>query len=369
VPDTDCAIIGAGVVGLAAARALALAGRDCVIVDRGPIIGSETSSRNSEVIHAGLYYPTGSLKARYCVAGKHRLYDYLEAHGVPHARLGKLVVATDDAERDRLGAIRAQAETNGVLDTELIDADAALALEPALACAGALVSPSTGIIDTHAYMAALLGDAEDHGATLALNTTVERIVSRDGTFDLHTSGSDGDFVLSARCVINCAGLGAVEMARRTEGLDPEHVPDFFMVKGSYFTLAGKAPFGRLIYPVPIAHGLGVHLTLDMGGQARFGPDAELVEEIDYDVGVDRLPAFERAVRRYWPGLPAGSLAPDYAGVRPKLAAGDAGGVDFRIDGPETHSVPGLVNYFAIESPGLTSSLCLGDLAVELLAES
>ncbi len=362
--ETDCVIIGAGVVGLAAARALAISGRECVIVDRGPVIGSETSSRNSEVIHAGLYYKTGSLKGQACVSGKPQLYAYLKERALPHRCCGKLVVASDDDELSRLGAISHQAEANGVHDTTIISRAEALELEPALSCTGALVSPSTGIIDTHTYMTSLLGDAEDRGAVLALNTAVERIVVRKGGFELHTRGAEEAFAMRAREVVNCAGLGAVEIARRTEDLAPAHIPEFFMVKGSYFTLSGRAPFNRLIYPVPIAHGLGVHLTLDIAGEARFGPDAELVDKIDYNVGTAQRAAFETAVRRYWPGLPDGALQPGYAGIRPKTTSDPV--ADFRIDGPAEHGIEGLVNFFGIESPGLTSSLFLGDRAVEML---
>jgi L-2-hydroxyglutarate oxidase LhgO len=341
---------------------MARAGHECVIIERGALIGSEISSRNSEVIHAGLYYASGSLKARACVAGKAQLYDYLQSRGLPHARLGKLVVATNDAEVSKLSTIQAQAQANGVNDTYLISAQEAQTLEPALACSGALVSPSTGIIDTHPYMLSLLGEAEDCGAALALNTRVERVIVGGGGFEIHTDGADGAFAVNARTLINCAGLGAVELARNIDGLDPAHVPEFHMVKGSYFSLSSPAPFKRLIYPVPIAHGLGVHLTLDIAGQARFGPDAEVVEEVDYEVGLEQRSAFEASVRRYWPGLPDGALQPGYAGIRPKVTLDPI--ADFQIDGPEVHGVEGLANYFAIESPGLTSSLYLGDMAVD-----
>ncbi len=363
--DTQCVIIGAGVVGLAAARALARSGLDCVIIERGAVIGNETSSRNSEVIHAGLYYATGSLKGRGCVSGKWRLYDFLESHGVPHKRIGKLVVATNEEELARLAGIQAQAEINGVDDTTLLTAKETLALEPALSCTGALASPSTGIIDSHSYMLSLLGEAEDHGAMLALNTSVERIVSGTGGFEVHTSNADGDFAIKAPRVVNCAGLGSVGIASATEGLPRQHVPQLYYVKGSYFSLPARPPFERLIYPVPIAHGLGVHLTLDVAGQARFGPDAEVIDEIDYDVGMEQREAFETSVRRYWPGLPVGVLQPGYAGIRPKVSLEKT--ADFRIEGPEVHGLEGLVNFFGIESPGLTASLWLGDLAVERLS--
>jgi L-2-hydroxyglutarate oxidase LhgO len=362
--ETGCVVIGAGVVGLAAARALAKAGHDCVIIDRGPVIGSETSSRNSEVIHAGLYYPTGSVKAEACVEGKAMLYAYLDAHGVPYRRLGKLVVATDDDELGRLEGIRIQAEINGVLDTSLISAREAQAMEPNLSCTGALVSPSTGIIDTHAYMLSLLGEAENHGAMLALNTVVERIIAGPGGFEVHTTGPDGAFALAARKLVNCAGLGAPKIAARTVGLDPRYGAELAMVKGNYFILSGPSPFARLIYPVPSGYWLGVHLTIDMGGQARFGPDTQPVEAIDYAVDSSNLAAFEVAIRRYWPGLPDGALEPGYAGIRPRVTRDAVG--DFRIEGPETHGVEGLVNFFGIESPGLTSSLWFGERAVDLL---
>jgi L-2-hydroxyglutarate oxidase LhgO len=364
--ETGCVVIGAGVVGLAAARALARAGQECVVVERGPVIGNETSSRNSEVIHAGLYYPTGSVKARACVEGKAMLYAYLDAHHLPHRRLGKLVVAADAAEVERLASIRAQAETNGVHDTALISAGEAVALEPALSCAGALVSPSTGIIDAHAFMLSLLGEAEDHGAMLALGTRVEQVEPRGGGFEVRTHGPDGAFTVRARQVVNCAGLGAPGVAARTQGLEPRFRAELHMVKGNYFTLAGKSPFARLIYPMPVANWLGVHLTLDMVGQARFGPDMQAVDVIDYAVDTASLAAFEAAIRRYWPGLPDGALQPGYAGIRPKVTRDPSS--DFRIEGPETHGIAGLVNFFGIDSPGLTASLWLGDLAVRLLKD-
>lgn len=362
----DSVVVGAGVVGLAVARALATAGRETIILEAADAFGTETSSRNSEVIHAGIYYPAGSLMARLCVAGRRALYAYCAERNVPHRRSGKLIVATTEAEAAALSAIRARAAANGVEDLVEIDGAAARALEPALTTTvAALLSPSTGIVDSHAYMTALLGDAEAAGAAIAYGSPMlaARVVP-DG-FEIDVGGAD-PVTIRARSLVLAAGLQAPALARRIDGLPAEKVPDLWYAKGNYFTLSGRSPFSRLIYPVPVPGGLGTHLTLDLAGQARFGPDVEWVERIDYTVDPARGQAFYAAIRRYWPALPDGALEPGYAGIRPKLSPQGAPARDFRVDGPADHGVPGLVALYGIESPGLTASLALADHVVERL---
>ena len=353
-------MIGAGVVGLAAARALALAGREVIVLEAEDTIGSHSSSRNSEVIHAGIYYPKDSLKARLCVDGRERLYRYCAEHGVGHARCGKLIVATHAAQLAELQGIRARALANGVTDVTDIGADAARAMEPELACAGALHSPSTGIIDSHAYMLALLGDAEARGAMLARRSPFERgRVLGNGRIELEVGGAD-PMRIRARTVINSAGLTAPEVAQRIHGYPKHRVPRQLYAKGNYYTLTRRSPFSRLVYPVPEPGGLGVHITIDLAGQARFGPDVEWVDRIDYSVDTRRAERFYAAIRRYWPGLPDGALAPAYSGIRPKISGPDEAAADFVIEGPREHGVEGLLNLYGIESPGLTASLALAD---------
>lgn len=356
----DCIVIGAGVVGLAVARRLALAGRETVILERENAFGTSTSSRNSEVIHAGIYYPQGSLKARLCVSGRDLLYDYCERYGVDYRRSGKLIVAANTAQEAELAKIDAAARRNGVLDLQTLDRAQALRLEPALQCSAALLSSSTGIIDSHGYMLSLLGQAESAGAMLAYLSPVTRLIPQaDGAIAIVT-GDDAEPVLKARCVINAAGIEAPDMAGLVEGFPPEHLPKAYYAKGCYFTHTGRAPFSRLIYPVPEPGGLGVHLTLDLAGQARFGPDVEWIDRPDYRVDPARAERFYAVIRAYWPGLKDGSLAPGYAGVRPKISGPGEPAADFRIDGPETHRVAGLINLLGIESPGLTASLAIAD---------
>jgi L-2-hydroxyglutarate oxidase LhgO len=358
--DFDATVVGAGVVGLAVARELALAGRSVVILEAAGEIGFETSSRNSEVIHGGLYYPPGSLKARLCVPGKRRLYDYLAARGVAHERLGKLVVAVTEEEVPALERLAARGAENGVDDLKLLSATEARRLEPELNCAAALLSPSTGIFDSHGYMLALLGDAEAAGAALALRTPFERAEATDGGgFAVHAGGAEPASFTTAM-LVNAAGLHADKVARAIDGLAPGQVPKLRYAKGSYFVLSGRSPFSRLIYPLPSSASLGLHLALDMGGQTRFGPDVEWVERLDYDVDPGRAEVFYGEVRRYWPGLPDGALSPGYSGIRPKLVGPGEPPADFRIDGPEAHGLAGLVNLFGIESPGLTSSLAIAE---------
>ncbi len=359
----DCVVIGAGVVGLACARGLALAGREVIVLETAGSIGTETSSRNSEVIHAGIYYAPGSLKAACCVKGRQLLYRYCEAHGVAHRRCGKLIVATDATQIATLHRIQAHAAANGVGDLRLLTQKEANAMEPALRCVAALFSPSTGIIDSHGLMLAYLGEAEAHGAMLALHSPVAGgALEADGIM-LDVSGAEPMRVL-ARTVINSAGLYAQRVASSLAGFPRDKVPPTHYAKGTYYSLSGRSPFTHLIYPVPEAAGLGVHLTLDLAGQARFGPDVEWVSEINYDVDLRRADGFYRAIRDYWPGLKDGQLAPGYVGIRPKLGGADTAATDFVIQGPAEHGVPGLVNLFGIESPGLTASLALADQVIE-----
>jgi L-2-hydroxyglutarate oxidase LhgO len=354
----DAIVIGAGVVGLAVARALAVRGRETLILESHAHIGTQTSSRNSEVIHAGIYYPRGSLKASLCVAGRDLLYRFCEQNGVPHRRCGKLIVATSEEQRSMLASIQAAARANGVSLTAL-DREEALRLEPDLFCVAALHSPLTGIIDSHAYMLALLGQAEAHGATLALSSEVNRMrLEADGGVLVGVNGETASLV--ARVVINCAGLNAPQVAQRIEGFDKEWIPHAYFAKGTYFSFAGRSSFQHLIYPVPEAAGLGVHLTLDLAGRPRFGPDVEWIDEPNYDVDTRRAETFYAAIRRYWPALPDDTLQPAYAGIRPKISGPTEPASDFRIDGPAQHGAPGIVNLFGIESPGLTASLALAD---------
>jgi L-2-hydroxyglutarate oxidase LhgO len=359
VDEIEAVVIGAGVIGLAVARALALAGHEVVVLERAYTIGFETSSRNSEVIHGGLYYPKGSLKATSCVAGRERLYPYCRDHGVPHAQLGKLIVATSEDELPGVQKIEAAALANGVDNLEWLTASEAQRLEPALNCIAALLSPSTGIIDSHALMLAYQGEAEDAGAFVAFRSPVlgGRVLN-DG-FRLEVGG-DEPTTIRCRILVNAAGLYAPTLARAIEGVPAESIPRDYFCRGVYFTLSGKTPFRRLIYPVPVPGGLGVHITLDLAGQARFGPDVEWIPDVDYAVNPRRGDAFYAAVRRYWPGLRDGALQPGYAGIRPKISGPTEAAADFVVQGSEEHGIPGLVNLYGIESPGLTSSLPLAD---------
>jgi len=364
-------VVGAGVVGLATARALALAGLEVVIVEREGQIGSGISSRNSEVIHAGHYYDSGSLKARLCVRGRHLLTDYCESRGVPYRLCGKLVVAVSEAEQPKLDALLQRGRSNGVEGLRLLRADEALVMEPQLRCAAALHSPRTGIVDSHALMTALLGDAEAAGASLALRSPFAGARRRNGAWQVRTAGA-GAFELEARVLVNAAGLGAQSVASAIDGLDPSHVAPQQLAKGHYFSLPARSPFSRLIYPLPVDGGLGVHLTLDLAGQARFGPDVEWLPhgireaDLDYRVDLSRQPAFEADIRRYWPGLPDGALQPAYTGVRPKISGPGQAAADFRISGPDEHGLAGLVNLFGIESPGLTASLAVAEAVLAAL---
>lgn len=367
--QVDVLVIGAGVVGLAVARALALSGREVLVLEREAGIGMGTSSRNSEVIHAGIYYPTGSLKAQLCVQGREQLYAYCLERGIAHRRCGKLIVAHTPSQVAGLPDIMARARANGVDDLVLLGADEARSLESRLHCAAALLSPSTGIVDSHGLMLALQGDLENAGGMVVCHSAVEEVVATGGQFVVRTA--DGTELLAAT-VVNAAGLDACAVARQTIGLDRVHVPQAWYAKGSYFTLAaGRSPFERLIYPAPepAQHlaGLGVHLTIDLGGQAKFGPDVQWTDD-PQDLVVDpaRGDAFYAEVRKYWPELPDGALQPGYAGMRPKISGPDEPAADFRIDGPGVHGLPGLVNLFGIESPGLTCCLAIADRVDSLL---
>lgn len=362
--QVECVVVGAGVVGLAVARRLALAGHEVLVLESEGAVGTVTSSRNSEVIHAGIYYPHGSLMARFCVLGRKMLYAYCAEHSVPHTNCGKLIVATSGAETERLAAIRAHAALNGV-ELRMIDAAEARALEPAVHCTAALLSPATGIIDSHSYMLALRGDAEGAGASIAFRAPLEAAAVTGDGFVLDVGGNDA-LSLGCRILVNAAGLNAPDIARRIDGMPRDRIPTPYFAKGNYFSLTGRAPFSRLIYPVPVPGGLGVHLTLDMAGQARFGPDVEWIDTIDYAVDPGRAEKFYPAIRRYWPGLPDGALQPSYSGIRPKIVPPAIANQDFVVQGPRDHGISGLVNLFGIESPGLTSSLAIADYVQEKL---
>ena len=361
----ECVVVGAGVIGLAVARRLAQAGREVVVLEAAEGIGTVTSSRNSEVIHAGIYYKAGSLMARMCVSGKQALYRYCDDHGIPYRNCGKLIVATTPKETEKLQSIRAHAEANGVCDMQILSGKAARALEPALNCDAALLSPSTGIIDSHAYMLALRGDAEAAGAAFAFHTPLLHAKVKAGGIELE-AGGEAPMTLECAQLVNAAGLEAPATARSIDGMPLELIPPAYLAKGNYFSCSARAPFSHLIYPVPEPGGLGVHLTLDMAGQARFGPDVEWVDRIDYAVDPARAERFYPAIRKYWPTLPDGALMPSYSGMRPKIVPPAVASQDFLIQGPKDHGVDGLINLFGIESPGLTSSLAIADYVGALI---
>lgn len=361
----DCIVIGAGVVGLAVARAIALTGREVIVLEKADTIGSETSSRHSEVIHAGIYYAQDSLKARFCVAGKKAMYDFCDDHGVAYNRCGKIIVATNEAQLPELERLKANAAANGVEDLEWMTPAQVTALEPAVFCVGALLSPSTGILDSHGYMLALQGDAEAAGAMIAfLTPVVGGQVMNDGI--RIDCGGAAPMSLTADIVINSAGLWAQSIAASIAGVPAESVPPTYYCKGNYYTLSGKPPFQRPIYPVPENAGLGVHVTVDLGGQVRFGPDVEWVDSIDYDVDPARADKFYAAIRKYYPALKDGAIQPGYSGIRPKIQAPDEAARDFVIQGPQDHGIRGLINLYGIESPGMTSSLAIAGFVQKLI---
>ncbi len=363
--SVDCAVIGAGVIGLAVARALAL--RDCevVLLEAAGAIGTGISSRNSEVIHAGIYYPTDGLKARLCLAGKHLMYAFCAGHGVEHRRCGKLIVATGDHQIRALEDLHARARANGVDDLEWLDGAQTRALEPEVRAVAALLSPSSGIVDSHAFMLALQGDAEAAGVAIAFHSPVLGGRTANGATVIEVGGAEAT-TLSCRTVVNCAGLAAQTVAAAIEAVPRDTIPRRHLAKGNYFTLSARAPFRHLIYPVPEAAGLGIHFSVDLGGQAKFGPDVEWVEEENYDVDPDRAQAFYAAVRRYWPGLEDGTLQPGYAGIRPKIQAPGEAPADFVIQGADVHGIQGLVNLYGIDSPGLTASLAIAEAVADMV---
>ena len=360
----DCVVVGAGVVGIAVARALAQAGREVIVLDAAEGIGTETSSRNSEVIHAGIYYPQDSLMARFCVQGRRQLYAFCAERGVPFCNCGKLIVATDADEAERLAGIKARAEANGVEGMRLLTAAEACAMEPELHCVAALHSPATGVIDSHAYMLALQGEAEHAGAVFVFHSPVTAGRVIDGGVAIEVGGAE-PMQLGCSLLVNSAGLHAPGLAGSIAGMPSQLIPGAYYAKGNYFTLTGRSPFARLIYPVPVPGGLGVHLTLDLGGQARFGPDVEWIDGIDYTVDPHRADGFYEAVRRYWPALKDGALQPGYSGIRPKIVPRGAPAQDFVVQGPQVHGVAGLVHLFGIESPGLTAAVAIADYVREV----
>nr|WP_210277675.1 NAD(P)/FAD-dependent oxidoreductase [Microvirga lupini] len=352
-------VIGAGVVGLAVARALALCGHSVIVAESTGGIGNGVSSRNSEVIHAGMYYPSGSLRARHCVEGRRRLYAFCESHGVPHAKCGKLIVATNDLEQAKIEGIYEQGLANGVEGLSFLTGEEARRLEPNLSCTGAVLSGETGIIDSHALMLALQGDLEDAGGVIAFHAPVERIMRSGAGWNVQVGGAEAT-EMTVDAVVNAAGLGSQALARATEGYPAERVPPLVLAKGNYFGCLGRPAFSRLIYPAPVDGGLGTHVTLDLAGRMRFGPDVEWIDREVYEVDPQRAESFYASIRRYWPGLPDGALVPDYAGIRPKLTGPGEKAADFMIDGPAEHGLSGLVHLFGIESPGLTSCLSLAE---------
>jgi L-2-hydroxyglutarate oxidase LhgO len=365
--QVDCAVIGAGLVGLAIARELAMAGREVIVLEAADAIGTHTSSRNSEVIHAGLYYPKGSLKARFCVAGKSLLYDYCASHGVPHSNIGKIVVAVTADEIATLKSYVQKAEANGVRDLRWLSREELRDLEPAVNCVAGFLSPSTGIVDSHALMLAYQGDAENSGAAVVFKSPVESGAVRPGGIVLNVGG-DEPMTIACRSVVNSAGLFAQDIARSIGGVPAPGIPPQYFAKAHYFTLSGKPPFRHLVYPVASNAHLGVHVTVDMAGQIRFGPDVSWVDAVDYSFDHSREPLFYEAIRKYYPGLKDGQLQAGYTGIRPKVSGPKEPAADFIIRGPRDHGVAGLVNLFGIESPGLTASLAIAACVRELLQD-
>lgn len=364
--SVDSVVIGAGVVGLAVARALAISGHEVVILEQADAIGTGVSSRNSEVIHAGIYYPTGSKKAEFCVRGNQHLYEYCAAHHIPFKKIGKLIVATNEDQIGTLGKIYNQAQANGVTDLKEVTTQQLQKLEPQISGTAALLSPSTGIIDSHALMVTLLGQAENAGAILSLNSEVQAVDCTDNGFVIDVGGLD-TFRLKCKNIVNAAGLGAVGIAKTISALTQHHIPEAFLAKGTYFGYSGRIPFTRLIYPVPEPGALGVHATFDLQGGMRFGPDIEWVEDENYRPDEDRSEHFYARIRQYWPSLPDGSLYADYCGIRPKIHGPNTPLPDFNISSPQNHGISGLVNMFGIESPGLTSVLPMAEYVSQQLS--
>lgn len=363
--SVECLVVGAGVIGLAIAKTLAEQGREVIIIEEAEAFGTGISARNSEVIHAGIYYAQGSLKARFCVEGKNRLYDYCQSRGIEHKRLGKLIVAPNATQQGALLELRDKATANGIGDLQLLDHKAVHRLEPQIKAHTALLSPSSGIVDTHGLMLAFLGDLESHGGGLALNSPLIGGSAKENGIHVQIGGAD-PITLACKTFVNSAGLSAQMVASSIKGVPPTTIPKRYLAKGNYFSLQGKSPFTHLIYPLPEPGGLGTHLTLDMGGQARFGPDVEWVETENYEVDPARGGKFYQAIRTYWPDLPNNSLIPAYAGIRPKISGKGEPALDFNLQGPSTHGIPGLVNLYGIESPGLTSCLVIAENVAEML---
>lgn len=375
--QVDCVVVGAGVVGLAVAREMALQGRETILLERESAFGTISSARNSEVIHAGIYYPKDSLKAKLCVEGNRLLYEYCRSHQVATQPYGKLIVASDETQIDELQAILYKAQNNGVPEIKMISGDEAKALESNLRCVAAILSSTTGIVDSHGYMLSLLGGFEDAGGMVAYQSPLISAKpigdNAEGGYQLEIGGADG-MQIQTKLLINCAGMSAPAIAQKIEGLKKDQIPKAYFAKGNYFSLSGKSPFRHLIYPIPEPGGLGVHLTLDMGGQAKFGPDVEwldidIEEQIDYTVNPKRGDDFYEAVRRYWPGLKDKSLQPDYSGVRAKIVPPNAPAGDFCFNGPQEHGLQGLYNLYGFESPGLTSSLAIAKYLEGLIKNS
>jgi L-2-hydroxyglutarate oxidase LhgO len=365
--DVETIVVGAGAVGLAVARTLALSGHEVMVLEQHALIGSETSSRNSEVIHAGIYYPPGSLRATLCVRGKELVYAFCAENNVAHARCGKLLVATNDSQLPKLAAIKETAARNGVADLEPLGGNAARELEPQVACVAALLSPSTGIIDSHGFMLALEGHIEANGGSVVLRCPVERI-ERDGAGHFRlTTGGDAPGAITCRNLVVSAGLHATKLARTLEFGDAYLPPETYFAKGQYYALSGRSPFGRHIYPMPDGAWLGLHATIDIGGRCKFGPDIAWIPDIDYSFVPEKLGAFLDFIRSYYPGLELERLHPDYTGIRPKLYREGEPVPDFAIHGPKTHGQDGLVALYGIESPGLTASLAIGELVTQMLA--
>ncbi|MGI9317818.1 MAG: NAD(P)/FAD-dependent oxidoreductase [bacterium] len=362
----DCVVVGAGVIGLAVARALALAGREVIVLEAQNCVGSEISSRNSEVIHAGIYYPAGSLKARFCVQGRKLLYNYCDEHNVPFKQCGKLIIATSERQEPQLKAILVKARTNGVDDIVFLDKTKAQRKEPQVKCVSGLWSPSTGIVDSHAYMLALHADLENAGGIIVFNSAATGRSVKSGMLELMVTSGVSSFPLTANTVVNCAGLGGDKLAHSFKGINHKTLPTYSYAKGNYFAYSGKSPFTSLIYPVPTEHGLGVHVTHDMAGNLRFGPDVEWIDKINYEVDPQRGDVFYEAIRRYWPELPDMSLLPAYSGIRPKINGNGLPAADFLVQGESEHGVAGLINLFGIESPGLTSSLALANYVKDMV---
>ena len=366
--DFDAVVVGAGAVGLACGYALSRRGQTVLVLEKDAAIGQGVSSRNSEVIHGGLYYPTGSRKARFCVQGRRALYAFLESRKVAYRRCGKLVVATSDEEAARIEAIAEQARTNDVEGIEVITGAAAMALEPGLKASAAVVSPQSGVFDSHGYMLALQGEIEAAGGAVVTSTPFEGATPiAGGGFEVRAGGADPT-TLTTRRLVTAPGLSAQTVAARIEGFPAAEIPALHFGKGVYFRLQGKAPFERLVYPPPIPGALGTHYRKDLGGQAVFGPDLAYVQTEDYSVDPARAEGFYAYVRKFWPALPDGALAPDYAGIRPKIHGPGEPAPDFRLDGAERHGLAGLVALFGIESPGLTSSLAIGEAVADLAGE-